>query len=254
MSVQNTISFDLKTFGFTHVPEFIQDEAFISHTKTCLEYCKITNNNTAGHSNVQWKVREQLGEIYSKILDTTSFNLYTSFEDLDQGAVNSFKVNQSPSIKNNKQIQSIVVFNKCKFTFIPYSHLMHYSIFKDFVQSEINTYVLSEEEQITLQPMLSNKTEIECEPGDLLLFDSRTFYMHSDCLLIKATLNKKTHDQVLEKKRKQALFECKNTNCYITDSKLFVVCQYPNNLGQLTFTNMSSLQKSLCFVDNIVRK
>lgn len=147
-----------------------------------------------GHTPLQWTLREQCAPVFSKLYDVPVTELATSFDGLcmmhgarryqKRGDLLSFvHTDQSPLRKGEWSIQGLINLADAGpedggLVVVPGTHKTHASFFADHPSGgqKSDWYKLRDEEKA---PFLSRAVKVNAQPGDFLMWDSRTLHCNT---------------------------------------------------------------------------
>ena len=147
-----------------------------------------------GHAPLQWRLRELCAPVFAKYYDVPVEQLATSFDGLCMmhaarkyrrgGDLLSFlHTDQSPLRKGEWSIQGLINLadggpDDGGLVVVPGTHAEHEAFFKDHSRSQQKSdwYKLTDAEKVKYA---SRVIKVCAEPGDFLLWDSRTFHANA---------------------------------------------------------------------------
>jgi len=236
-----------------------------------------------GHSDFQWEVREQTSELFGHLWGVEKTNLATSFDGFcfmagerkyKKRADNSFiHTDQNPNRNYVWSYQGLLNLVDCDeksggFVCVPKTHLKHREFFEtryDLTGKKFKKdwYLFSDEEKED-EEILSQTIKVNCNAGDMILWDSRTFHCNTVptksvtracvyvCMLPKEHLNKE-----IRTKRRNA-FELKRC-CTHHPGDGFTMFPptprwvdpnvYKKLISKVTIRKLNEIQLSLACID-----
>jgi hypothetical protein len=189
-----------------------------------------------GHTPLQWSLRALCASVFARYYDVPADQLATSFDGLcmmhgarryqKRGDLTSFlHTDQSPTREGEWSIQGLINLadsgpDDGGLVAIPGTHLTHRRFFEGHPHehSPSNWYKFRDAEKA---PLAAQAVKVDAEPGDFLLWDSRTFHcntvpVRTDAIRACAYVCMLPHERIpahIRHKRQQA-FEQRRTSSH----------------------------------------